>query len=472
MIIITPDTIRYYKQAEELLKMNGMEGPALMTIRNALESLIKYLCRKCGINHDTRETDLSEMIDRLCSSGFITESTRSLMHKTRQLCNKGAHVDENISPYDASDAYKYMGDVIAAVSAGYSEESIIAANKANNVPMPYPDYYSQNRRYYGKWANCFTRRSLLMIPEYVQLERKAQGEGAEAVEACLDIASGFLSRNHEILWNDNGLINMPNYIHRGRAYNQAEAYDIRYYYWIMNAVMRAGMLIEKNECPMKYIATAVWEADIFWIHFYTAPYRNYYVSDITEYYDKSSGQYQYIPQYTDPLETAVNMFGDDYDAVLSTMAYYGYYSNVRKIRREVFAGMMDCNIVAPIFEDAARNPQFKLRFIEYCCKSFHNRVTNDQNDIFYLTGEEADEINHDYQLMRIVAPGCIPESMHVKEGDLITWDILAPYNVGVFCSKYYYDTRNYSDIAARQEKGKMRSAQSIFAGVKNLMRRG
>ena len=74
MIIITPDTIRYYKQAEELLKMNGMEGPALMTIRNALESLIKYLCRKCGINHDTRETDLSEMIDRLCSSGFITES--------------------------------------------------------------------------------------------------------------------------------------------------------------------------------------------------------------------------------------------------------------------------------------------------------------------------------------------------------------------------------------------------------------
>ena len=52
------------------------------------------------------------------------------MHKTRQLCNKGAHVDENISPYDASDAYKYMGDVIAAVSAGYSEESIIAAAAA------------------------------------------------------------------------------------------------------------------------------------------------------------------------------------------------------------------------------------------------------------------------------------------------------------------------------------------------------
>ena len=131
---INPEAIRYYRQAKELLSMNGMEGPVLMTIRNALESLVKYLCKMCAIDSDTRETELSVMIDSLHNSGLITDGTKSLMHKTRQLCNKGAHVDEHISASDAADAYNYMGEVLNAVSAGFSEESVSAANEANNVP--------------------------------------------------------------------------------------------------------------------------------------------------------------------------------------------------------------------------------------------------------------------------------------------------------------------------------------------------
>ena len=467
---INPEAYKYYTQAKELLGMNGMEGPALMTIRNSLESLIKYLCKMCAIDNDTRETDLSIMIDRLHNSGLITDGTRSLMHKTRQLCNKGAHVDEHISAADAADAYNYMGEVLTAVSTGFSDESVSAANEANNVPMEYPDYYSQNRRYYGKWANCFTRQSLLMIPEYVHLERKAV---AGDVAACLDIASGFLAKNHEILWNDSHLINMPDCIHRGKAYNQAEAYDIRYYYWIMNAVMSAGLRIEEKDFPMKYIATAVWEADLLWFNFLVRPEYNYFVSGVTEYYDQASRQYQHIPEYSDQYIMAANMFGCDPDELKRNLNCYGLYSNVSRIRRAVFEGLTDCIIVAPVFEEAARNPQFKLRFIEYCCKAYINRILDAcLDELHVLSAENADEINRDYMMLRAAVPGSIPDSLRVRAGDVISWDMLKPYAAGAFCSKYYYSALNYANVHVLSEKGKSVNVHGILGDVKKLLKIG
>ena len=453
-------------KAKELLSMNGMEAPALMTIRNALESLVKYLCRICSIEYDTRETDLSVMIDAVYNSGLIADSTRSLMHKTRQLCNKGAHVDENVSASDAVDAYNYMGEIFKAVSSGLSEESVSAASAANNVPMEYPDYYSPNRRYYGKWAHCYTRQSLLMIPEYVQLERKAN-EGD--VAACLDIASGFLPRNLESLWNESQLINMPDYVHRGRAYNQAEAYDMRYYYWIMNAVMEAGLRLDKKDFPMKYIATAVWEADLLWFNYYTKSSHNLFISGVREYYDRPSGQYQYIPEYSDQYVMAANMFGSDPDELNDIINLYGFYKNVRRIRREMFKGPAECRIVAPIFEEATMNPQVKLRFIEYCCKAFTNQVLWDEpKEHQFLTEADAAAINGDIMLLGYYTQGSIPGSGYVKEGDLITWDMLKPYTAGSFCSKYYYEAINNANACVRRERKEKAGSRGLLGGVKKL----
>ena len=467
---INPEAIRYYRQAKELLSMNGMEGPVLMTIRNALESLVKYLCKMCAIDSDTRETELSVMIDSLHNSGLITDGTKSLMHKTRQLCNKGAHVDEHISASDAADAYNYMGEVLNAVSAGFSEESVSAANEANNVPMEYPDYYSQNRRYYGKWANCYTRQSLLMIPEYVQLERKAV---AGDVAACLDIANGFLARNQEILWNQSHLINMPDYVHRGKTYNQAEAYDMRYYYWIMNAVMSAGMRIEEKDFPMKYIATAIWEADLLWFNFLVKPEYNFFISGVTEYYDQASRQYQHIPEYSDQYILAASMFGCDSEELKQNMNCYGLFTNVCKIRRKVFEDLEECRIVAPVFEEATRNPQFKLRFIEYCCKAYINQLLKcDPEELHVLSPENAEEINHDYMMLRAAVPGCIPDSLHVRAGEVITWEMLRPYTAGAFCSKYYYAALNYAEVCTRREKSRSVNGQGVLSGVKRLFRVG
>lgn len=467
---INPEAIKYCMKAKELLDMKEMEGPALMTIRNSLESLIKYLCKMCSIDYDTRETDLSIMIDSLYNSGMITDSTRSLMHRTRQLCNKGAHVDEDISAADAVDAYKYMVEILRVVSEGLNEESVCAANDANNVPMEYPDYYSQDKRYYGKWANCYTRQSLLMIPEYVQLERKA---AAGDVAACLDIARGFLPKNQEILWNDNQLINMPNYIHRGQAYNQAEAYDIRYYYWIMKAVMNAGWRINEKDFPMKYIATAIWEADLMWINHLSSPDYKFFISGISEYYDQNSRQYQYIPEYTNQYNMAAEMFRCDPDSFTADMMCYGLNDNICQIRRAVFEGLTECRIVAPVFEDAVRNPLFKLRFIEYCGKAFVNQVMNPEpGDMWVLTPENAEEINRDYMTLRNAVPGCIPESLHVSAGDLITWNILEPYTIGAFCNKYYCLARNNADICARRNVGKKQDGHGVLKSIRRLFSAG
>ena len=67
---------------------------------------------------------------------------------------------------------------------------------------------------------------------------------------------------------------------------------MRYYYWIMNAVMSAGMRIEEKDFPMKYIATAIWEADLLWFNFLVKPEYNFFISGVTEYYDQASRQYQ------------------------------------------------------------------------------------------------------------------------------------------------------------------------------------
>ena len=467
MKFINPEAFKYYRQAKTLIEMDGMEGPALMTIRNSLESLIKYHCKMCSIEYDTRESDLSMMIDRLYDSGLITNSTRDLMHHIRQLCNKGAHVDEHVSATDAIDAYNYMGEILRTVSEGFSEDSVRSVSAANNCPMEFPDYYSQNRRYYGKWEHCYTRRSLLVIQEYVELERRANGGD---VAACLDIASGFLPKNQEIQWNESKLINMPDHIHRGQHYNQAEAYDARYYYWVMNAVLAAGMSLGTTDFPKKYIATAIWEADLMWFNFITRPKYNFFVSGVTEYYDPNIRQYCYLPEYADQYRMAAEMFGCDPEELIRGFLNYGFYRNVRDIRRAVFEGLYETNIVAPIHNEAARNPLFKLRFIEYCGMAYYNHILKSQpEELHCLSPEDAGAINQDYEMLKDAAPGILSGAAMVRAGDTVTWEMLKPYTAGAFCSKYYQMARNYAEISVRQNG--IGVAKSVLESVKKTMRR-
>ena len=260
----TKKEYEYYRLAKEAIDRGEAEN-ALFNIRKALERVVKVLCGQCNI--DTYKVDLCDLIQKIREANMIDEKEESLLHRIRIKSNCGVHAQEETEREatidDAEECLHLLNQVLKAFEGKLENtEKIETAKKNNNVPMRNPDYYSPNRRYYGMWYNCYTKPDLMRIPEYVDLNNKAnKGD----IQAMLDIAVGFLPK--QIQWGAFQSVCVSYDYFRGccdaKVYfsNNNYLYDAGYYYWIVKAATLAAKRGLANEfVPLKYIATALLEA--------------------------------------------------------------------------------------------------------------------------------------------------------------------------------------------------------------------
>ena len=260
----TKKEYEYYRLAKEAIDRGEAEN-ALFNIRKALERVVKVLCGQCNI--DTYKVDLCDLIQKIREANMIDEKEETLLHRIRIKSNCGVHAQEETEREatidDAEECLHLLNQVLKAFEGKLENtEKIETAKKNNNVPMRNPDYYSPNRRYYGMWYNCYTKPDLMRIPEYVDLNNKAnKGD----IQAMLDIAVGFLPK--QIQWGAFQSVCVSYDYFRGccdaKVYfsNNNYLYDVRYYYWIVKAATLAAKRGLANEfVPLKYIATALLEA--------------------------------------------------------------------------------------------------------------------------------------------------------------------------------------------------------------------
>ena len=450
---------KYLDDAKKLVEM-GMPGPALMSCRNALEVLVKDLCKNCGMQYDSRELDLSKMIDSLYEANIIGTSIKDSLHRIRMKCNKGAHAEDVVSMIDAEEALKDITDAYEIVPNSISPDKVQQVKQIHNVPKANPDYYSRDRRYYGKWERCFTRQSLLVIPEYVELENRANDGD---VEAMLDLAVGFLPK--DITWSSNMLVNMPPFIHRKQAFNQDRAYDTRYYYWILKAVDTAWWEIESF--PRKYISTAIWEGYKYWFYrLVDGDY--YYVADVYEWYDTNTRSYHYQEKYGDQYALMRNMFALN-DERVEMFDSWGMRVEPSEVACAIFENVKDCDFVAPIHEDAKKNPLFKIRFLRNCTYAMANTcLIDNEEDKYKLDTIEAEAINKDYSLLSEIQGRQIGRC--ISAGDIISWDMLVPYTIGAFCNEHYNLAVYATNKILKEAKKNEFNARNKSSGVKGVYR--
>lgn len=447
----------FIEDASQMIQL-GKPHLALMSCRNALETMIKSLCNRIGVDTGSREMNLEEEIKLLYEKGAIDARLNELFHRTRKLCNKGAHADSSVSMDDAMEAYAYIKEIIGRWTSAGGDGRLDAIKAAYNVPMKDPDYYSASRRYYGKWADCFNRGSLLVIPEYVDLLSRADDGD---VSAMLDLAVGFLSR--DIIWNANMLINTPPVVRRGKAFNHECAYDFRYYYWILRAVQRAACLLsEGQDYPKKYMATAVWEAALFSYNFHAGSEFSMRTAGVDVYFDQDSRQYLYEEIYSDQIEEMNAMFGCDPEESANMIMWHNVYREVAELVNDIFGYGADCSIVAPIHAEGRANTGLKLRFIRYATLAY---CTARGDDSIRLTDRDAADINEDYRMFRYIAPDVMTDRTDVVSGAAFTWEMLRPYTVGTFCDRQFRYGVNHGkaeEIRRRREKSNSGILQVLF----------
>ena len=254
---------RYYQLAKEAID-RGEAETALFNVRKSLETAIKSLCERCNI--DTYGDDLYGMIQKLFESDMFTKEENGILHRTRMKGNYGAHAQDSAEEADIDDAkeglYYLEKSLVILKKCCESKDKIETANNESNKPMENPNYYQPTRRYYGMWCNCYSRSSLMSVPEYVELKKQADNGD---IQAMLDIAVGFL--NKQIQFGDHEVVCMSfdyyKYSRYKDYYNSSKnrLYDPRYYYWVIKAAELASEnYFSGKSVPLKYIATALLEA--------------------------------------------------------------------------------------------------------------------------------------------------------------------------------------------------------------------
>ncbi|MBE7024610.1 MAG: DUF4145 domain-containing protein [Ruminococcaceae bacterium] len=225
---------------------------SLSHLRQALESMARTLCKAYGVR-ETPNMTLENRIDALRAPVLLSPGQANIFHQVRQIANRGAHFSENPpSVSDAEKAYSLAEEVL------YMYRTILQNEKKNdaNVPLGGPEYYSPNRKYYGRWYDLNTRQALSMNTEFMQLQEKAEGGD---IGAMLDIAVGFLPAN--IPWTGVSLVRHP------ENARFCDPYDARYYYWITRACDAAYTDWRLGKpLPLPYLATALLEGLKFYVY--------------------------------------------------------------------------------------------------------------------------------------------------------------------------------------------------------------
>lgn len=460
-------------KAKKMLEMGEVRF-ALTSCRNSLELLVKQMCSHSGIAFDTSEATIETMIDQLFISNITTDYEKDLMHRVRMASNKGAHIDINNSEIHMDSVIECINDLeklIDSVKENYSSETMKRASATNNVPMQNPDYLSPGRKYYGKWSHCKTKESLLVIPEYVELQKKAIEDGD--VEAMLNIAIGFLSK--EIEWNDNMLINMPGVMYRGKYYTQDNAYDSRYYYWVQEAVFTACKKWHNGEYfPRKYIATAIWEFFLFW--FYASLKScdcnsplywmktdsniiglNHYVTEVTDHYDSEKKEYIYDKHY----ESQYNFFDPYYNSESRILD-----EGVLQFAKHIFKDYPG-SIIAPVYTNAT-NPFEQICFMYDCIKCCWSAEDEDVGIGYYLYNDkQIEDLKNRLDTLKIDC-SVLPFE-EGKRMDIMDYEIFK--KGGSFFATIYNESKrrvDYSREAVKNEKREIENAKNWKKAKRNI----
>lgn len=355
--------VEQYQRARKRLEQGEVED-TLFAARRSLESAVKEFCQKCGLgtSDDNRETTLLNMIDSLQEAAILTREEVGIFHRLRKLCNKGVHVGE-VAP-DMNDAQMAVDllDKGLEILREKDNETVFAQTRAeNNTPMSDPDYYAAGRRYRGMWSNCYTREELMAIPDYVKLKRRAdQGD----VAAMLDIAIGFLAK--EPLWSNNQLVCMPPYRYRDEKIDSRNAYDARYYYWILKACETA-VKCQKNgtDYPKKYIATALLEAIKFEV--YTSDPNLFSAHYVLKYSQDRDGRDNYGYGYQ--FELTAKLFDDQkridacHDPALSVGNYTGFVHGWLDELLRLVGQSGTWDILSPLHRE---HSEVEVKYLLYC----------------------------------------------------------------------------------------------------------
>ena len=442
----------YFEKGE---KMHEMEEPrlALSSIRNSLEILVKQMCSLSGITFDTREISMDEMINQLFISNVIDERELDLMHRIRKNSNQGDHVEldeDEISLDSSKEAIEHMKELLSMVQGTDYGEKTSKAMKSNNTPMKNPDYYSRNRRYYGKWSHCMTKESLQTIPEYIELYNKAKEN--EDIEAMLNLAVGFLP--NEITWNSEGLVNMPPIRFNGQFYYNEKSYDDRYYYWIAEAVTTAIKLADEGvEFPQKYIATAIWEAAVYFVYAFCLETVNTdYVEDVEMVFNPLKDRKQSIKKYSSPLHLTFDMQlegvrPNGFDAIMDLAE--------SRLLEIIFTNSDD--IISHVQSQAAPETINKISFLSYC-----NKARDTYKSYFYgkptVTDIDAARIKRDYVKLTGKSEDDIDNLLVV--GENLEWNVLEQFCSNDFCNHWFHlvkDSQRIDDNSSEEKKAKRTS---------------
>lgn len=432
--------IESYNKAKQFCAQ-GEADAALLYVRKALEEIISELCSRCGIEtpRDNREITLEKMIKRLAESTVISEEQASKIHRVRILGNKGVHAgDRQASLDDARQAIEELNAVIAFLPKQGDDAWLEGIAKKNNVPERNPDYYGNRSRYTGMWWRCYSREELLVIPEYVELHRKAERGD---ISAMLDLAAGFLPKDSKkIVWSSNRLVCMPKYYPRGSDigfYNE-DAYDARYYYWITRACYTAneaaGDNINLSAFPQKYMATAFLEGFKFVLMLGTYECKNY-ISGVV-----SSPQGQ-TAMYDSPYEVAKRINGESADKYcLGVDSWLFLLLELANISEAA-------DIIAPIHEENTRE---RILYLWYCMGYFVE-LCREEGEAF-IVGKD----------ILAIEPA--------DEGKVVTLDMLRRYSNDPICEKYYLWVVNKTPTL-RKEIASQEKTQKYYGIVRSLMNR-
>ena len=350
----------FLTDAKSMLEL-GKNYLVLASVRPGLEYAVKSLCKTSHLDYDSVDTNLESMINSLKDTGIIPQDLAALMHKTRRCSNIGVHINlkedgiEEVSKEQAVEAFESFRQFCGLLTETDYSSIAATAQDTTNVPMKYPDYYDTKRRYSGMWADCFSREALMVKPEYVSLYTKAMEE--EDIEAMLNIAIGFLSKN--TTWeNDHAM-----YTEKGK---DARKYiDYRYYYWAIRATYyTAKHYTEGKYIPKKYIANAIWDAYKYILEtspielfgFYSCKYNSlrkfFYGSGTINPEDMNKLHYY-------PSSCAVNMFKPDkFDMVWIYQHLPEFTKELLPFLEELFTGEP---IIVPVHLDANIDTLEKFR---------------------------------------------------------------------------------------------------------------
>jgi len=239
-----PD-LNQYCQTAKIRAEEGALKESLNQVRNALELIVEELCRKFGCEFDER-TSLETKIDMVRDSGDLPAEQIKLMHVTRGLGNKGSHHGTaQPTAGEASEAIEKLNKIISI----FEKSTAGRVSDDNYILRGSNEYYDVERKYYGKWASCFSYGEIMINKEFLELKKKADDGD---ISAMLDIAVGFLFK--PITWTRETLV----YLKKYERY--PDPCDARYYYWVLKACKTYyNNWQEGKSVPLRYLPTVLLE---------------------------------------------------------------------------------------------------------------------------------------------------------------------------------------------------------------------